>query len=219
MLTVAEADFSNNSASFREKIVPRAAQRTAGRPLNPSATDEALIRAIGRGDRHAMELLYKRHNLRIYRFALRLNDNAALAEDIVSEVFLDVWRQADAFKAKSQVSTWLLAITRNKSFSAGRRRVDEQLDEHLTAVIVDPADDPEISTHKKDRSVVIQDCLSQLSATHREVIDLVYYHEKSVEEVAQIVRVPASTVKTRMFYARRRMEELLKAAGVEGLCS
>ena len=60
---------------------------------------------------------------------------------------------------------------------------------------------------------LIQKCLSQLSAAQREVIDLVYYHEKSVEEVAQIVGAPASTVKTRMFYARQRMGELLKDVG------
>ncbi len=59
----------------------------------------------------------------------------------------------------------------------------------------------------------MQKCLSQLSAAQREVIDLVYYHEMKVEEVAQIIGVPASTVKTRMFYARRRMGKLLEGAG------
>ena len=61
----------------------------------------------------------------------------------------------------------------------------------------------------------IRKCLEKLSAEHREIIDLVYYHEKSVEEVAQIVGIPENTVKTRMFYARKRLAELLKAAGIE----
>ena len=70
---------------------------------------------------------------------------------------------------------------------------------------------------KEDRSAIVQKCLAQLSAAHREVLDLVYYHEKSVDEISEIVRIPASTVKTRMFYARSRMETFLKLAGVEAL--
>jgi len=68
---------------------------------------------------------------------------------------------------------------------------------------------------KKDKSVLIRKCLKGLSAQHREIIDLVYYHDKSVEEAAQIVGIPENTVKTRMFYARKRLGELLKAAGIE----
>jgi len=131
-------------------------------------------------------------------------------------VFLDVWRQADRFKARAQVSTWLLAIARNKSFSEVKRRSENQLD-RKTIEIRDPADNPEISVHKKDRGEAIRRCLSQLPAVQREVIDLVYYRQKSVADVAKIVEVPASTVKTRMFYARRRMGEFLKAAGDDGI--
>jgi len=123
------------------------------------------------------------------------------------------WRQADSFKAKSQVSTWMLAIARHKALSALRSRSDEQLDDEKTTAIVDSADDVETTVNKRDRSAIVQQCLSQLSALHREVLDLVYYHEKSVDEVAEIVGAPANTVKTRMFYARKRMQALLEAAG------
>jgi len=177
-------------------------------------SDEALIRAIAAGDRHAMHVLYVRHNVRVYRFVLRLTNDRTLAEDLVSEVFMDVWRRANSFKAQSQVSTWLLAIARNKSLSAMRVRLDEQLDDEMATAIVDPADDAETTVNKWDRSAVVQQCLSQLSPRHREVIDLVYYHEKSIDEVARIVGAPENTVKTRMFYARRRMEKLLKVAGL-----
>jgi len=177
-------------------------------------SDEALIRAIAAGDRHAMHVLYVRHNVRVYRFVLRLTNDSTLAEDLVSEVFMDVWRRANSFKAQSQVSTWLLAIARNKSLSAMRVRLDEQLDDEMATAIVDPADDAETVVNKWDRSAVVQRCLSQLSPRHREVIDLVYYHEKSIDEVARIVGAPENTVKTRMFYARRRMEKLLKVAGL-----
>jgi RNA polymerase sigma-70 factor (ECF subfamily) len=72
-----------------------------------------------------------------------------------------------------------------------------------------------VSLQKKDKSELLRDCLEQLSQEHREVIDLVYYHEKSVEEVAEIVGIPEATVKTRMFYARKKLSELLKAAGLD----
>jgi RNA polymerase sigma-70 factor (ECF subfamily) len=164
-----------------------------------------------------MQVLYARHNVRVYRFILRMTGNQSLAEDLVSEVFLDVWRQAENFESKSQVSTWLLAIARYKALSALRRRTDEHLDDEMAATLQDTGENPETAMGIKDRNIIVQKCLTQLSAAHREVIDLVYYHEKSVDEVAQIVGVPAATVKTRMFYARNKMADLLKQAGVSAL--
>ena len=183
----------------------------------PETSDEALIGLIAGGDKRAMQVLYCRHNVRVYRFIARLTGNASLAEDLVSEVFFDVWRQADAFEAKCQVSTWLLAIARYKALSALRRPSDEQLDDVMAATIEDPSDDPETTVYNQDRSTIVQKCLSQLSPAHREVIDLVYYHEKSVDEVAQIVGVPAATVKTRMFYARNKLADLLRQTGMSAL--
>src|SRR4051794_36161567 len=179
-----------------------------------NTSDETLISLIADGDKRAMQVLYARHNVRVYRFILRFTSNPSLAEDLVSEVFLDVWRQAESFECKSQVSTWLLAIARYKALSALRRRTDEHLDDKMAATIEDTSDNPETLVGNKDRNNIIQKCLKALSPAHREVIDLVYYHEKSVDEVARIVGVPAATVKTRMFYARSKMADLLKQAGV-----
>jgi RNA polymerase sigma-70 factor, ECF subfamily len=180
-----------------------------------STSDDVLIGRIATGDRLAMQVLFARHHVRVYRFVLRLVRDESVAEDLISEVFLDVWRQAGRFEGRSQVSTWLLAIARFKALSALRRRPDEELDDETAEAIEDPSDDPEVSLDKKDKSAAIRKCLEKLSAEHREIIDLVYYHEKSVEEVAQIVGIPENTVKTRMFYARKRLAELLKAAGIE----
>jgi RNA polymerase sigma-70 factor, ECF subfamily len=180
-----------------------------------STSDDVLIGRIATGDRLAMQVLFARHHVRVYRFVLRLVRDESVAEDLISEVFLDVWRQAGRFEGRSQVSTWLLAIARFKALSALRRRPDEELDDETAEAIEDPSDDPEVVLDKKDKSAAIRKCLAKLSAEHREIIDLVYYHEKSVEEVAQIVGIPENTVKTRMFYARKRLAELLKAAGIE----
>jgi RNA polymerase sigma-70 factor, ECF subfamily len=178
-------------------------------------SDDALISAAARGDRHALKTLYARHNLRVYRFALRLTRDEALAEDVVSEVFLHAWRGAKNFQSKSKVSTWLLAIAHNKAKDALQRRRHEYLSDDDAAAVEDPADNPETTWSKKERSALLQACLTKLPAAQREVIDLVYYHHKSVEEVAQIVGAQASTVKTRMFYARSRLAQMLNQAGIE----
>jgi RNA polymerase sigma-70 factor, ECF subfamily len=68
---------------------------------------------------------------------------------------------------------------------------------------------PEETVLKKDRTAQLRRCLAQMSREHREVIDLVYYHEKSIEEVAEIIHRPKNTIKTRMFYARKRLAQLL----------
>ena len=180
-----------------------------------TSSDEVLISRIASGDRLAMQVLFARHHIRVYRFVLRLVRNEATAEDLISEVFLDVWRQASRFEARSQVSTWLLAIARFKALSALRKRPEEALDDDRAAAIEDTADDPEVTAQKKDKSEILRKCLEGLSPDHREIIDLVYYHEKSVEEVAEIVGIPEATVKTRMFYARKKLSELLKNSGVD----
>jgi RNA polymerase sigma-70 factor (ECF subfamily) len=177
-------------------------------------SDEALVERIAGRDKQALQLLYSRHHVRIYRFALRFLNDEAAAEDTVSEVFIDVWRQAESFEGRSQVTTWLLAIARNKALSLLRRRSSEELDDEVAEFIEDPSDNPEAAMLKSQRASVLQDCLTQLSPAHREIVDLVYYHEKSVEEVAEIISVPANTVKTRMFYARKRIGELMAAKGI-----
>ena len=180
-----------------------------------ASSDEVLIGRIASGDRLAMQVLFARHHVLVFRFVLRLVRDESTAEDLISEVFLDVWRQADRFEGRSAVSTWLLAIARFKALSAMRRRPDEELDDETAAAVEDPSDAPDVTLEKKDKSALIRKCLEGLSAEHREIVDLVYYHEKSVEEVAAIVGIPENTVKTRMFYARKKLGELLKAAGIE----
>ena len=96
-----------------------------------------------------------------------------------------------------------------KALSARRRRTGgAELDEKIEATIADPANDPEVALQEKDRGELVRRAL-RLSPEHREVIDLVYYHEKSVGEVAHILDVPPATVKTRMFYARKKLADLI----------
>jgi RNA polymerase sigma-70 factor, ECF subfamily len=192
--------------------------KTTGSPVPKSTSrvglvgatgDEALIAAIAAGDRAAMRILFNRHRVRVFRFAARLVDDVTSAEDVVSEAFIEVWRQADRFEGRSSVSTWIMSIARFKALSVRRRRQEIELDDKVAETVADQRSTPEQILLETDRRAQLSACLSQLSPDHREIIDLVYYHDKTIEEVAEIVGVPKNTVKTRMFYARRRLAQLL----------
>jgi RNA polymerase sigma-70 factor, ECF subfamily len=208
-MTTNETKFLSHPGAARTANGPKAG--TVGSTDMPTTSDDVLLQRVAAGNRLAMQVLYARHHVRVYRFALRLTGNPATAEDLTSDVFLDVWRQAGRFEGRSAVSTWLLAITRLKAFSMMRRRTEEELDDYTAAAI-----DPEVALERKDRSAIVRRCLTELSAEHREMIDLVYYHQKSTQEVADIVGIPVNTVKTRVYYARKRLSALLQAAGIAG---
>jgi RNA polymerase sigma-70 factor (ECF subfamily) len=184
-----------------------------------ATTDEMLLEAIAEGDRNAMHTLYVRHNVRVYRFILRMLRDATAAEDLVSQVFLDVWRTAGQFEGRAQVSTWLLSIARFKALTALRQRRFEDADQDEVMEMADGADTPEASLDRSKTGAILRACVARLSDAHREIIDLVYYHEMSVEEAGRLLGIPQSTVKTRMFYARKQLALLLKNAGVESLAA
>ena len=188
-------------------------------PKAPDTSDEVLIAKIAAGNRLAMQALFARHNVRIYRFVLRMVGDNGLAEDLTSEVFLSVWQQAHRFEARSAVTTWLLAIARYKALAELRRRPQAASSERESSDSSDPADTPDVAFEIKHRGEILRKCLARLSREHREVIDLVYYHEKSVQEVAEIIGIGGNTVKTRMFYARKQLSKLLEAEGVVGVLS
>jgi RNA polymerase sigma-70 factor (ECF subfamily) len=185
-------------------------------PTQATETDDPqLLARIARGDRLAMQVLFARHRLRVFRFILRFLRDEARAEDVLAETFLDVWRQAGAFQGRSSVTTWILSIARFKALSIARARSEAALDEDYAAGLADEADDPEIELAKSDKAAVLRACIAKLSAEHREIVDLVYYHEQSVEEAAAIIGIPPATVKTRLFYARAKLSEICRRAGVD----
>src|SRR4029434_4879600 len=89
-----------------------------------ASSDVPLVSRIAAGDTHAMQALFARHRTPVYRWLLRFVSNETLVEDLLSEVFLDVWRQADRFEGRSSVLTWLMSTARFEALSAARRRTD-----------------------------------------------------------------------------------------------
>jgi RNA polymerase sigma-70 factor (ECF subfamily) len=185
----------------------------------PRTPDKTLVEMVARGDQSALRVLYARHSQRIYNFALRLSGSSTIAEETVSDVFLEVWRHGASFQGKSQVSTWLLGIARNKALSARRFGAEVQCADETAFAVEDDADNPEETLAKQDRSSIVQRCLRELPRAQREVIDLFYLREKSLSEIVDSLGALRSTVKTRIFYARNRMAELLQQAGIDSACA
>ena len=177
--------------------------------------DLALLRLVAGHDRKAIALLYQRHHLRLYRYLLRFVKSEAVAEELVNETFMDVWRSADKFEGRSQVSSWIISIGRNKAISLLRKRSEAELDEAYASGLEDDSDTPEVTTLKQDKAAAMRACIDKLGDEHREVIDLVYYQEKSIKEIAFILSVPENTVKTRAFHARKKLSDLLAKSGID----
>jgi RNA polymerase sigma-70 factor, ECF subfamily len=199
------------------QISTRPASAVAAAPAIAAAageysSDEILVERIAAGDKLAMQVLFARHRTNVYRWLLRFVGNETVAEDLLSDVFLDVWQQAGRFEGRAAVTTWLLSIARYKALSARRRRTEAELDETIETTVADSADNPEVALQRKSRNELVRAALMKLSPDHREIIDLVYYHEKSVEDCALILNIPAATVKTRMFYARKKLADLVQEA-------
>jgi RNA polymerase sigma-70 factor (ECF subfamily) len=189
--------------------------------VQPSATavasDVALLAQVAGGDRLAMRNLYLRHERRVFRFVLRMLGDRCLTEDVLSEVFFEVWKKAEHFQGRSSVSTWLLGIARHKALTAAatKFRSFESLDGPAAISVADPTADQDAAMLEYERSVILHRCLEALSHEHREIIDLVYYQEMTIKQIADLLAIPENTVKTRMFYARKRLAALVEAAGSE----
>ncbi|WP_027169208.1 sigma-70 family RNA polymerase sigma factor [Mesorhizobium sp. WSM3224] len=178
-------------------------------------TDRALVDRVAKGDRAAVRLLFMRHHARIYRFVARQTGSELMADDIANEVFLELWKQAPSFEGRSEVSTWLLGIARFKALSSLRKKKEDWIDDDDAAQVPDGADTPEVVTMKEDKAAALRRFIDALAEEHRTVIDLAYYHGQSVTEIGEVLGIPVATVKTRMFYARKKLGEALKAAGYD----
>ncbi len=132
------------------------------------SSDEMLVERIAAGDKLAMQVLFARHRTNIYRWLLRYVGNETVAEDLLSDVFFDVWQQAGRFEGRSAVTTWLLSIARFKALSARRRRTDVPLDETIETTVADSADDPEIALQNKGRNELLPGNNQALPPTPRD---------------------------------------------------
>ncbi|MDM4765384.1 sigma-70 family RNA polymerase sigma factor [Pelomonas sp. SE-A7] len=195
------------------QIFKRGRQAT---PASPSAAGRSdaeaqelqLLRGVQRGRMSDFEALYRLYHPRLQRFVLHLTRQADLVDEILDDTLLVVWQRADRFDGSSKLSTWIFGIAYRKSLKALSRldlpQEDPQQDEQA-----DPSPGPEQQLGHAQRLGRLKAALGELSADHRAVIELCYFHDMSHAEIAQVVGCPPETVKTRMFYARRRLRSLV----------
>jgi RNA polymerase sigma-70 factor (ECF subfamily) len=179
-------------------------------------SDEVLLTQIAAGDQQAFSQLYLRYQSKLVRYCARvLKDDIAQAADIVDEAMFDVWRSAGNFAGRSKPSTWIYSITRNKLIPWLRKTSEVTLeDESILDALIDPAATPAEELAMDDMQQQLLRLMDQLTEEHREVLKLTYFEDKSVKEVAELLGISENTVKTRMFYARKRLAQLLDKAGI-----
>ena len=177
--------------------------------------DRLLIQAISQGDRQAIADLYKRHSKRVFLFIKRFLKEDSLSEDITNDVFIEVWRKAENYEGRSKVSSWILGMARFKALSEIRKHRPNSTSDDVLNAITDEADTPEVTSQKRDKGEALKECINNLSTEHRLVIDLIYYHDKSIREVAEILKIPENTVKTRCFHARKQLSISMSHRGLD----
>lgn len=173
-------------------------------PGHDDARDQLLVRRIAEGDRRALEELYHHYHRRLARFLTRVTARYELAEEIINDTLWVVWKGAADFRAASQVSTWIVGIAYRRALATMRHvsvRPFLAGDFDETAG-TDPA--PGIEQRR-----LLERALATLPLEQRLVLELTYFLGHSCEEIAAITETPVSTVKTRMFHARRKLRELL----------
>lgn len=171
-----------------------------------------LVAAIARGDRQAFDQLYRGLERPLYRFVLlKLNDPHRSA-DIMHDVFLEVWRNAAAFRGQSSARTWIFAIAWRKAMEVHRRNDKVTYQETLPEQIDESMDAPAAISQAED-SRAVRACLEGLSDEHRIALELTFFEEMSYPEIATVLAVPEGTVKSRVFHAKQLMVRCLSSKG------
>ena len=178
--------------------------------------DRQLLQQIAEGSREAFEQLYRAWQTRLFRYLLRMVGDSGTAEELTNDTMIAAWKAAASFKGQSKVSTWLFAIARNKALNSLRQHQPETVEVEEAMAATASAGGQEVSVSRDRLQSVMKAALQQLSPDHREVMELTFYQELSYQEIAEIMQCPVNTVKTRMFYAKKKLQEILASRGITG---
>jgi RNA polymerase sigma factor (sigma-70 family) len=173
------------------------------------ARDEArLIERIVAKELRAFEELYRIYHPRLTRFLTNILHRPHLAEEALNDTMLVVWKRPDSYNGSCKVSTWIFAIAYRTALKAMSRR-DEPLEDRYAGTRASPEVGPEQELDQRQTQEILLGAMGQLSADHRAVLDLTYFHDAGYREIAEIMDCPVGTVKTRMFHARRHLKDML----------
>jgi RNA polymerase sigma factor (sigma-70 family) len=195
---------------------------SAARRPEDADRDADVMRRIRAGDRTALDDLFDRFRRPAFALARRILADDTMAEDVLQEVFLSVWRDPAAFdRARGSVASWILAVVHHKAVDAVRREESQRRRQSLAEDEL-ALDAPTATRNVEDdvwsRMVAeqVRTALGALSATQREALTLAYYGGYTQREVAALTGAPLGTVKTRMLAGMRRLKEELGSAAVGG---
>jgi len=189
---------------------------TASRPRTDIARssgfeESELLNRVKARDLHAFEKLYRIYQPRLTRFLFNLVQRPQLVEEVLDDTMMVVWQTAGNFRGTSKLSTWIFAIAYRKALKARSRWPEPVADEAFdTRVSNDPGPDQQL--HEQHLHDALVEAMEDLSADHRAVVDLTYFHGMGYREIAEIMKCPVDTVKTRMFHARRRLKQALSGS-------
>lgn len=186
----------------------REAAPPQGRGASSEAVELVLLAGVRQGRRADFDALYRVYHPRLWRFLTHLMRQPEAIEEALNDTMLVVWQRADSFDGRSKLSTWIFGIAYRKGLKALSRQ-DLPVDESELPETADSGPGPEQLFNRMQLRGRLREAMAELSPEHRAVVELCYFHDMAYGEIAEVVGCPPETVKTRMFYARRRLRLLL----------
>ena len=175
--------------------------------------DAGLLGRIGRGDEDAMAAFYREHGQVVFAQVLLVTGDRVLAEEIVQDTMLAVWRGAGSFRGESSARSWVIAIARRQTRDRLRGRRLRMVDDAVLAG--QPGSDPGPEVMALDRAELaeVKGAIGELAPAHREVLGLAFGSGLSLPEVADVLEIPVGTVKSRLAAARAALNRILEEKG------
>jgi RNA polymerase sigma factor (sigma-70 family) len=177
-----------------------------------AAGDRHVVERIAAGDRDALTALYTTYQAPLFRYLLQLTNDRGLAEEVLQDTLVAVWKSARTFEGRSSVQTWLIGIARRQAHNTLRRRALPRADVAELEILPSSNPEPEDAVLAKAEQEELATAIRWLSPVHREVLTLTFMHDLSYGEIARVVGVPEGTVKSRLSNAKRALRALLKGA-------
>ncbi|MEL6958272.1 MAG: RNA polymerase sigma factor [Pseudomonadota bacterium] len=179
--------------------------------MSDARSDLELVRRIAAGDQAAMRLFYDRYGGPVFHFLRSRGADDAAASDGVHDAMLEVWRRAETFRGRSSAKTWLFTIARNKFIDRIRKEGRVDYTDDVPDVVDDSvnAEAAAIAAQDRDR---LRGCLKGLKPAHALVLRLAFYDDLTYQEISEAEGIPAGTVKTRIFHAKKLLMRCLGQA-------
>lgn len=207
----------------RLRDVTRSGSGDRARASEPTPADDQLMARMGRGEIVALELVYDRYSALVFSVSYRVLNDRQLAEDVVQEVFLRLWRRPSSYDPeRGRFISWLMSVTRNRALDeqrriTRRRRVEYRDEEPMYQLASrDAADDPQLGAELAERRQVVREAMTRLPPAQRRVLELAYFSGLTQVEIAERTGDPLGTVKTRVRLGMQKLREALSDVTSDG---